>query len=146
MFKYLRKKVWNYPLSTFCLLLIWILSLMPFFPETPLDNVKFVDKWTHLLMYGGTGMILWWEYSRRYSSTIGKPLLGAWLLLVAMSGVLELLQEYFTTTRSGEWVDLAANASGVALAAIVGSFLTKCSPSERRDLRGDDCCRNADRQ
>ena len=46
----------KYPLSLACILLIWILSLTPFFPETPLDNVDFIDKWTHLVMYGGTSV------------------------------------------------------------------------------------------
>ena len=42
----------RYPLSILCVVLIWILSLMPFFPETPFDQVEFIDKWTHLVMYG----------------------------------------------------------------------------------------------
>ena len=39
-----------YPLSTLCVLLIWVLSLTPFFPETPLDNVDFID----VPFYGGS--------------------------------------------------------------------------------------------
>ena len=27
-----------------CIAMIWILSLIPFFPETPLDNVEFIDS------------------------------------------------------------------------------------------------------
>ena len=53
-----------YPLSTFCILLIWVLSLTPFFPETPLDNVDFIDKYTHFIMYGGTCAVIWWEHLR----------------------------------------------------------------------------------
>ena len=44
----------KYPLSLLCILLIGVLSLAPYFPETPLDDVAFIDKWTHLVMYDGT--------------------------------------------------------------------------------------------
>ena len=40
-----------------------------------------------------------------------------------MSGLLELMQAYLTTCRSGEWLDFAANCVGVALAALVGYFI-----------------------
>ena len=33
----------KYPLSLLCILLIWALSLTPFFPETPFDDVQFID-------------------------------------------------------------------------------------------------------
>ena len=46
VFHFLRK----YPFSMVCIAMIWILSLVPFFLETPLDNVEFVDKWVHVLM------------------------------------------------------------------------------------------------
>ena len=58
LFHLLRK----YPFSAFCISLIWILSFVPFFPETPLDNVEFIDKWIHVIMYGGTFIVLWIEY------------------------------------------------------------------------------------
>ena len=114
----------KYPFSVLCIVLIWTLSLIPFFPETPLDNVKFIDKWTHLVMYGGTCTIIWIEYLRQHSVIDkGKLFLWAWLAPIIMSGILELLQEYCTTTRSGEWLDLAANSTGVTLAVAVGLLL-----------------------
>ena len=40
---------------------------------------------------------------------------------IVASGIIELLQEYCTGgCRSGDWLDLAANSLGVALAAIIG--------------------------
>ena len=64
LFHLLRK----YPFSSFCIAVIWILSLVPFFPKTPLDNVEFVDKWIHILMYAGTFTVLWIEYIRKHQS------------------------------------------------------------------------------
>jgi len=114
----------KYPFSVLCITLIWILSLTPFFPETPFDNVEFIDKWTHLVMYGGTCIVIWIEYLRKHTVIHkGKLFLFTWLAPILMSGILELLQEYCTTTRSGEWLDLVANSTGVTLAAVAGSLL-----------------------
>ena len=124
MLKTIRKYIVKYPLSVLCLVIIWGLSLFPYFPETPLDNVEFIDKWTHLVMYGGTCSVIWWEYLRQHVHTdYEKLFFWAWLMPIVMSGVLELLQEYTTTTRSGEWVDLAANATGVTLGAVIGMII-----------------------
>ena len=52
--------------------------------------------------------------------------LWAWLMPIVMSGCIELLQEYCTGgRRSGDWIDLAANATGVTLAALIGMALCK---------------------
>ena len=112
----------KYPYSVACIALIWILSFVPFFPETPLDDVPFIDKWTHLVMYGGTCSVIWIEYLRRHSSLDkGKLFRWAWLAPIIMSGIIELLQENCTNhTRSGEWFDFIANSTGVTLAVGLG--------------------------
>ena len=115
----------KYPFSVVCIALIWILSLVPFFPETPLDNVEFIDKWVHILMYGGTFTVVWIEYIFKHrSADYEKLFFWAWVAPIIMSGVLELLQEYCTFGhRSGDWLDLAANASGVTLACVIGIII-----------------------
>jgi VanZ family protein len=115
----------KYPLSVLCLLLIVVLSLAPYFPETPLDNVQFIDKWTHLVMYGGTCAVVWWEHLRSHG-IIGYRFL--WLVIggmVLLGGLMELLQAYCTTTRSGEWLDFWADSVGVLLGNLVGWLLSK---------------------
>ena len=115
--QYIRK----YPFSVTCISLIWILSLLPFFPETPLDNVAFIDKWVHFIMYGGTCLVIWLEYVLKHKSPdYEKLFFWAWLAPVVMGGVLELMQAYCTTTRNGDWLDFAANSTGVTLAGIIG--------------------------
>ena len=129
MIEIVRKYALKYPLSVVCIALVWVLSLMPFFPETPLDNVPFVDKYTHFIMYGGMCTVIWWEYWHQHRRPDFKKLfLWACLMPIVMSGILELLQEYATTTRRGEWEDLAANATGVILAAVIGILLTTFFP------------------
>ena len=115
----------KYPLSLCCILLLWVLSLVPFFPETPLDGIDFVDKWTHLVMYGGTALVFWWEYVRhtpffKWENTLFHFSLFTFILLTAMGGLLELIQAHCTTTRSGEWLDFWADGAGALFGSIVG--------------------------
>lgn len=119
---YVRK----YPLSSCCILLIWVLSLLPFFPETPLDDVEFIDKWTHLVMYGGTCTVIWWEYLRSHSALNSRKLLITLAGMILLGGLMELLQAYCTTTRSGEWLDFWADSLGVVLGYAVGLLLNAC--------------------
>ena len=129
MLEIIRKYIKKYPLSTVCIAIVWILSLTPFFPETPFDSVEFIDKWTHLVMYGGTCSVIWWEYWRKHQRPdYAKLGLWAWLMPIAMSGVLELLQEYATTNRNGDWYDFAANTLGCTLGGVIGILLIKCCP------------------
>ena len=127
---FLSQIIRKYPISVICITLIWVLSLAPFFPETPLDDVKFIDKWVHVVMYGGTFTVLWIEYARKHNSPDYKKLfVWAWLAPIVMSGILELLQEYCTGGhRNGDWLDLAANATGVTLATIIGLLILRCFP------------------
>lgn len=111
----------KYPVSCTLIAVIWYLS---FFtpPPTGLEQVQFIDKWAHILMYGCMCTAIWTEYARRHNGTdYEKVFFWAWFAPIAMSGVIELLQEYATAgRRSGEWLDLAANATGTTLAAVVG--------------------------
>jgi len=122
----IRHLLRRYPLTLLCLALVWYLSLFIMIPETRLSHVKFIDKWTHFVMYGGTCSVMWWEYLRCHKLLEGRKLfLYAWLGPVLMSGLLELLQKYCTTTRQGEWLDFAANTVGVTLGTIIGLVMYK---------------------
>jgi VanZ family protein len=39
--------------------------------------------------------------------------------------MVELLQEYCTTYRGGDWLDFAANTMGAVLASMVGYFILR---------------------
>lgn len=85
-----------------------------------------IDKWTHIVMYLGTCMTIWAEYWRNHhkewatsSPKWSRMIIGAWLLPVVMSGIIEVLQENCTGgNRSGEWMDFAANTLGCTLAMV----------------------------
>lgn len=116
----------KYPLSLLCVLLIGVLSLAPYFPETPLDDVAFIDKWTHLVMYGGTCTVIWWEYLRSHSALNSRKLLITLVGMILLGGLMELLQAYCTTTRSGEWLDFWADSIGVLLGYAIGLLMNVC--------------------
>ena len=118
----------KYPLSCLCLALIFILSFTPFFPETPFDEVQFIDKWTHFVMYGGTTSVMWLEYLRNCRKEVCRPNFQTlfWVVFVGMillGGLVELGQAYCTTTRSGEWLDFWADSIGVLLGNLLGWLL-----------------------
>ena len=117
----------KYPLSLVCIALIWYLSIW-FSPpeEMELPSISFLDKWTHLVMYGGTCSVIWFEYLRHHRTLDVKQLfVWAWLLPTLMGGLIELVQAYCTATRSGEWLDWLADAVGVTLAVGVGLMMKK---------------------
>ena len=113
----------KYPLSLLCILLIGVLSLAPYFPETPLDDVAFIDKWTHLVMYGGTCTVIWWEYLRSHRALNSRKLLFTLVGMILLGGLMELLQAYCTTTRSGEWLDFWTDSIGVLLGYAIGLLM-----------------------
>ena len=116
----------NYPISCVLFTVIWYLSLFFIPPKTPLNNVHLIDKWVHLVMYGGTCGVLWIEYLRQHTRPDYKKLfIWAWMAPIVMSGTLELLQEYCTERRSGDWLDLTANALGVTLGAVFGLIVLR---------------------
>ena len=121
-----RNFIRKYPIALFTACVIICLSLFPI-PDIPqAEDVPFIDKWTHMVMYGGFCTIIWYEYIRSHKTvnTLRITLYG-YLCPISMSGLLELAQEYLTTCRSGEWLDLLANATGATFAYILGQIITR---------------------
>lgn len=116
----------KYPVSCLFLAAIWVLCFCAP-PHTPLDNVAFIDKWTHIAMYAGMCLAVWIEYLRSHRTISRMRLfLWAWLAPVLMSGAIEVLQETCTGgRRSGDWLDFAANATGATLAAVIGILVAR---------------------
>ena len=125
-----RNPVFLFPFASLCVILIFILS---FFtpPHTALDNVAYIDKWTHLAMYGGTTAVFWLEYWHAYikrSFQLGKATLIVltFVMPTLLGGLIELLQAYCTGgQRSGELLDWVADTLGVVVAYLMGVTLLK---------------------
>lgn len=124
--RYIFHLATKYPLSTFLIVVIWVLCFCTP-PHTRLNNVRFIDKWTHIAMYLLTCSVIWAEYLRRHSKVEWrKTLILAWAAPIVMSGVIEILQATCTGgRRSGEWLDFAANSVGCTLGLAIGILLVK---------------------
>lgn len=123
-----------YPISSIIVAAIWILCFIDV-PETPLSGVSFIDKWTHLAMYGTLCAVVCAETvrHRRASATPRHMAVVGWLLPVLMSGLIEILQATCTGgRRSGEWMDFAANSAGAAIGLAIGILLAACHARWRK--------------
>lgn len=120
-FRFIRQ----FPLTLLCCIGIWILCLIPV-PETPLEHVRFIDKWAHICMYFALTALFWTE-CHLHGVGLSKWQCFVWgiVLPILMSGLLELLQAYATTYRSGDWLDFAANSAGVGLGAVYQLLLSR---------------------
>ena len=109
----LVSKYWL-PLSVLTLTLITVLSLIPI---SELPDAPGSDKGHHLLAY--------------FSLALPAALHGGrrWLLLMPLflvwSGAIELIQPM--VNRHSEWLDLAANFSGLSIGAIAGYLIRRRS-------------------
>lgn len=123
----------KYPLSCLAGLLIWVVCLIPI-PETPLNSIRLIDKWTHLVMYGGLCAVIWGEYLHHHA-TINRRRLAiyAFLAPICMGGLVEIAQATCTNgVRSGDWVDFAANTVGVIVGQVIGILLAAYSAIGKR--------------
>ena len=124
----------QYPLTILLALVIWVVCLIPV-PETPLNDVSFIDKWTHFVMYAVLTLVLLYEHRRALRSDVNVTPAGhkksnsgsAWLLLLPISQgcLVELAQAYLTTCRSGDWFDALCNTLGVLIGAGIGKLIIK---------------------
>lgn len=123
MLYYIKK----YPVS---LLIILTVIYLSFFkpPTTDLSNIPYIDEIVHICMYLGMSGMLWLEFLRAHQkgdSPLWHAWVGAFVCPVLFSGMVELLQEYCTTYRGGDWLDFAANTAGALIASLIGYFVLR---------------------
>ena len=116
----------KYPFSCIIVIGTWILCFMTI-PETPLSSVRFIDKWTHSLIYLVLGLSISLEYLRNTKQPSPKFIIvWVWLMPIIMGGLIEILQSYCTNgNRSGEWLDFFADAIGSTIALLIGILLVR---------------------
>lgn len=113
----------RYPFTTLFVAAILVVCMIPI-PDTPLSEVSLIDKWTHVAMYAALEVVMFTELNRRRASLSAGRLLAATVVApAALGGLVELMQAYLTTYRSGEWADFAADCVGVLAGALVGRFV-----------------------
>lgn len=102
----------RYPLrwhaaSGLLLVLVLVAGLLPeLFPNPLTRNLAVLDKWTHAAVFCALGAWFCGQYARSRYWAVG-------LALLAFGGLLELCQS-LTPYRQAEWLDLLADAAGIA--------------------------------
>ena len=131
----MKEYIKKYPISLFLITAIWIICLIPI-PETPLDDVPMIDKWTHFVMYGSLCSVIFAEYAYRHiKPNIKRLAIGGVLLPIIMGGLIELAQAYCTGgNRSGDWMDWIANSIGVMIGTAIGSLVVYLRTKARKDI------------
>ena len=133
MLYYIKK----YPVS---LLIILTVVYLSFFkpPSTDLSRIPNIDKVAHMCMYLGMSGMLWVEFlraHRRNDSSLWHAWVGAFVCPVLFSGMVELLQEYYTTYRGGDWMDFAANTTGALIASLASYYVLRPWMRKRSDKK-----------
>lgn len=131
----MKEYIKKYPISLFLVVAIWIICLIPI-PETPLDNVPMIDKWTHFVMYGSLCSVIFAEYANHHiKPNIKRLAICGVLLPIIMGGLIELAQAYCTGgNRSGDWIDWIANSIGVMIGTAIGSLVVYLRAKARKDI------------
>lgn len=118
----------RYPLS---ILVIGVICFLSFgrFSQSGDEGFKYIDKIAHFLMYGGLSLVFGFEYFRncRKTGKLSIVKISIYLILATLlGGGIELLQEYGTNYRSGEWndffVDLLGSLVGLVMAYLLFRF------------------------
>ena len=135
------KFIGDYPLSLLLTVIIWVLCFINV-PETPLENITLMDKWTHIAMYLVLGIVIFSESNRKRKRTMppvqemkkAKVVLWTFVLPTLMGGLIEILQANCTGgRRSGDWLDFAADSIGAALALAICMLPAKCRARGGKD-------------
>lgn len=124
MFYYLKK----YPLSIFIILVVTYLSFFKPPSVKVANEIPHLDKVVHFCMYFGMAGVLWVEFLRAHRKNkhpFWRAWIGACLMPILFSGLVEILQEYCTSYRGGDWFDFLANATGALCAGLVGYYILR---------------------
>jgi len=97
------------------------ITFLSLWPLEQLPSVPGTDKTHHLIAYA----------CLMFPAALRKP--KNWLLLgvlfIAYSGTIELIQPY--VNRYGEWLDMAANSTGVVCGALAAGLVNLLLPGRR---------------
>jgi len=91
----------------------------------PSPSVIDFDKFVHVIMFLGLSGIIFFDSTGylRYPISKMRIFLGIFLFPTALGGIIEVMQELFTVTRTGEWLDFLFDGVGAACGWIVALLI-----------------------
>ncbi len=119
-------KLKQYIVTVLVTLSIIVLSTLPIPEDAPMSDVPLIDKWVHIVMYMGLVLAMWFDHVvRSEKKAKGKHFLFMFLYATLLGGLMELVQAYLTTCRSGDLIDFEADAIGAAIGVGLTLFVNK---------------------
>ncbi len=117
------KLIIHYHKTILLTFLILFLSLHSFESLRPgVFHFRNADKVIHFLMYFGITLVFLFEhYIETLKMNKKDYVLNIYPLI--LGGIIEIIQNIFTNSRSGEWYDFIANISGIIIANIIFLFI-----------------------
>ncbi|GHV10002.1 membrane protein [Bacteroidia bacterium] len=110
----------KYGLSGLLCIVILILCLMNTqdFPEAPMSNF---DKLVHTILFLAVSGVVFFDNTARLKIKISERrlFLGSLIFPIVFSGLIEILQEYCTLYRTGDWMDWVFDSVGAATGWII---------------------------
>lgn len=106
----------KYCFTILVLLIIFILCLMNTAP-LPIPPIRNIDKYMHEIMYVGLAGVVFFDNTGylRFSISKMRIFLGSFLFPIVIGGLIEIMQTYLTTTRTGDWLDFLFDTAGAFL-------------------------------
>ncbi|GHS99306.1 membrane protein [Bacteroidia bacterium] len=113
----LLKKYWI-TISLSALILVLCFMNTAELPEAPMTNF---DKLVHLLMFMGLSGVVFFDNTNYLRKPVSRQRIfwSSFLFPVLFSGFIEIMQEYFTTNRTGDWMDFLFDSIGATIGLIV---------------------------
>lgn len=108
------KSIFNYKISIILSVIILILCFIKLGPlpeKIPMTNL---DKLAHFLMFLSLSCVVFFENTAYFKRAVSyeRIVLGSFLFPLLFSGGVEIMQEYLTTYRSGDWMDFLYDGIG----------------------------------
>jgi len=83
------------------------------------------DKIVHVLLYLGLSGVVFFDSTNYLRFPISKIriFLGSFLFPIALGGLIEILQNYFSKTRSGDWFDFFSDEIGAIIGWVIAMLI-----------------------
>ncbi len=104
-------------------LLCVIILILCFMNTNSLPQVEMTDfdKLVHFIMFLGVSGTVFFENSNYFRRAISFKQIfgGSFLFPTLFSGLIELMQEYFSPYRTGDWMDFLFDGAGAFVGIII---------------------------
>ncbi|WP_158961508.1 VanZ family protein [Myroides fluvii] len=109
-----------------CFILYACLAEASSIPKTSFFNIPNKDKIAHFTFYFVFSLIWFLFSNKKNKDKKAKIRTGIVIFTIAtfLGGGVELIQLFFTNSRSAEWADCIANSLGSAIGVLLGLFIT----------------------